>query len=67
LSFVRLSWGRTTDKFAINWLNFAQVGLQFKFALRIRPLVYPRETSKRSASEYLLISIINDNSVESKQ
>jgi len=27
LSFVRLSWGRTTDKLAINWQNFAQVGL----------------------------------------
>jgi len=34
--FVRLSWGRTTDKYAINWQNFAQVELQLKFAFRIR-------------------------------
>jgi len=27
LSFVRLSCGRATDKLAINWQNFAQVGL----------------------------------------
>jgi len=26
--FFRLSWGRTTDKLAINWQIFAQVGLQ---------------------------------------
>jgi len=38
LSFVRLILGRTTDKLAINWQNFAQVGLQLKFALRIRLL-----------------------------
>jgi len=25
----------TTDKLAINWQNFAQVGLQLKFARRI--------------------------------
>jgi len=30
-----LSWRRTTDKLAINWQNFAQVGLQLKFAFRI--------------------------------
>jgi len=34
LSFVRLSWGRTTDKLAINWQDFAQVGLELKFAFR---------------------------------
>jgi len=26
------------DKLAINWQNYAQVRLQLKFALRIRPL-----------------------------
>jgi len=31
LSFVRLSWGRTQ----INLQNFAQVGLQLKFAFKI--------------------------------
>jgi len=36
LSFVTLSWGRTMDKFAINWQNFARVGLQLKFAFRVR-------------------------------
>jgi len=35
--FVRLGWGRTTDKLSINWQNFAQVGLQLKFGFRIRP------------------------------
>jgi len=39
-NFVRLSWGKTTDKLAINWLNFARVGLQLEFAFRIRPIVY---------------------------
>jgi len=33
--FIKLSWGRTTDKLEINWKNFAQVGLQLKFAFRI--------------------------------
>jgi len=28
------------DKFAINWQNFAQVGLQLEFAFRIRLLVF---------------------------
>jgi len=28
------------DKLAINWQNFAQVGLQLKFDFRIRPWVY---------------------------
>jgi len=37
LSFVRLSWGRTTHKVAINWQNLAQVELQLKFAFKIRP------------------------------
>jgi len=32
LSFVSLSWSRTTDKLAINWKNFARVQLQLKFA-----------------------------------
>jgi len=27
LSFARLSYGRTTDKLAINWQNIVQVGL----------------------------------------
>jgi len=35
LSFIRLSWSKTTDKLAINWQNFAQVGLQLKFAFKI--------------------------------
>jgi len=39
LSFVRLSWGETTDKLAISLQTFAQVGLQLKFAFRIRSLV----------------------------
>jgi len=30
--------GRTTDKLAINWQNFAQVELHLGFAFRIRPL-----------------------------
>jgi len=33
--FVRLSWGRTIDKLAINWQNFVQVGLQLMCAFRI--------------------------------
>jgi len=33
---VMLSRGRTTHKLAINWQNFAQVGLQLEFAFRIR-------------------------------
>jgi len=28
------------DKLAINWQNFAQVGLKLKFAFSIRPLVW---------------------------
>jgi len=28
------------DKFAINWQNFAKVGLQLKFAFRIWPLTF---------------------------
>jgi len=39
LSFVRLGLGRTTDKVATNLQNFTQVGLQLKFASRIRLLV----------------------------
>jgi len=39
LSFVRLSWVRTTDRPAIIWQNFAQVGLELKFAFRIRLIV----------------------------
>jgi len=39
LSFVRLSLGRATDIPTINWQNFAQVGLQTKFAFRIRLIV----------------------------
>jgi len=39
LSIVKLSWGRTIDKFAISWQIFAQVGLQLKFAFRIRPII----------------------------
>jgi len=31
--------GRTVDKLAINWQNFARIKLQLKLALRIRPLV----------------------------
>jgi len=37
-----------TDKFAINWKNFAWVRLQLKFALIIRP--------KYSAQEHFLFS-----------
>jgi len=39
LSFIKLSWGRITDKLAINWKNSAQVGLQLKFAFWIWQLV----------------------------
>jgi len=38
-SFVRVSWWRVTDKLATNRQNFARVGLQLKFAFRIRPSV----------------------------
>jgi len=34
-----MKMGRTTYKLAINWQNFAQVGLQLKFAFRIRPKI----------------------------
>jgi len=34
--FFKSSWGRTADKLTINWQNFAQVGLQLKFAFRKR-------------------------------
>jgi len=37
LSFVKISWGKITEKLAINWQNFAQVALQLKFAFIIRP------------------------------
>jgi len=37
LSFSRLSRSRIMKKFAINRQDFAQVGLQLKFAFRIRP------------------------------
>jgi len=40
LSFVTLSCGRTTHKLAINWQNFSQIGLQLKYAFRIRPLKF---------------------------
>jgi len=40
LSFVILIWGRTIDKLAIHWQNFARVGLQLKFAFKIRSLVF---------------------------
>jgi len=33
------SFGKITNKFAIKRQNFAQVGLQLKFAFRIRPIV----------------------------
>jgi len=33
--FCQISWGTTTNKLAINQQNFAQVGLQLKFAFRI--------------------------------
>jgi len=33
---------RTTDKLAISWQNFSQVGLQLKLTFRIRPLVFLR-------------------------
>jgi len=38
LRFVSLSWGRITDKLAINWQNFARVRLRFKFAFIV--LIY---------------------------
>jgi len=38
LSFSRLSWSKITDKLTINWQNFVQVRLQFKFSCRMRPL-----------------------------
>jgi len=36
--FYQINWGRTTDKLAINWQNFAEVRLQTKLAFRIRSL-----------------------------
>jgi len=38
LSFVKSILSSTADKLAINWKNFAQVGLQLKFAFRIQLL-----------------------------
>jgi len=40
--FCQISLGKTTDKLAINWQNFAQVGLQLKFAFRIWNKIYLR-------------------------
>jgi len=38
--FCQIKLGyRTINKLAINWQNFAQVGLQLQFAFRIRLLV----------------------------
>jgi len=34
--FCQIKLGGITDKLAINWQYFAQVGLQLKFAFRIR-------------------------------
>jgi len=32
-----LSFVRFTDKLAVNWQNFARIGLQLEFVFRIRP------------------------------
>jgi len=37
LSFVRFNCSKFPDKRSISWQNFAHVGLQHKFAFRIRP------------------------------
>jgi len=36
--FCQIKLGRTTDKLAVNCQNSTQVGLQLKFAFRIRPV-----------------------------
>jgi len=38
------------DKLAISWQNFAQVGLQLKFAFRIRPKMSKSNFKKLSYS-----------------
>jgi len=35
--FCQIKLGKTKDKIAIHWQDFAQVGLQFKLAFRMRP------------------------------
>jgi len=55
LSFVSVSWDRTTDKVAINWQNFPQVGLQLKLAFRIRLLVN-RQVTLRKILGYCIVS-----------
>jgi len=59
LNFIRLSLGRTTDKLTKKWQNFAQVGLQLKFALRTTRLKVSISTAWKSAeSKFAVCSFI---------
>jgi len=59
LSFVSLSWSRTTYKLAINWQNFARVRLQLKFAFIIWPYGIKGYCKRKTPCKITLFHLFN--------